>query len=70
MIEKTQQISEFETWLYAFLIMAVFSTTVLVAHLFGFPLLNFTFEICVFYVPTALLLIIVLHRKKSRYLNQ
>lgn len=65
MIEKAQQTSESKTWLYAFLIMTIFSIIVLATHLLGFPLFNFAFEICVFYIPTAILLIIVLYRKKS-----
>ena len=52
--------SEFRSWLYAFLFMLALSVTVLVIRLFFGPILNTAFEICIFYIPTAILFVIVL----------
>jgi len=53
--------SEFRSWLYAFLFMLALSATVFVARSFLRPLLNTAFEVCVFYIPTAILFVIALH---------
>lgn len=61
--------SEFKSWLYAFLFMLALSATVLAIRLFSEPVFNTAFEICIFYIPTAILLVIVLRvrAKQSKY---
>ena len=59
--EKTaRDDSEFKSWLYAFLFMFALSIMVLGIRLFFEPVFNTAFEICIFYIPTAILFAIVL----------
>jgi hypothetical protein len=53
-------VSEFRSWLYAFLFMLALSVTVLVTRFFFGPVLNTAFEVCIFYIPTVILFVIVL----------
>ena len=52
--------SESRSWLYAFLFMLALSAMVFVARFFLGPLLSTAFEVCVFYIPTVILFVIVL----------
>jgi len=57
---------EFKTWLYAFLIMLALAITVSTSRFLRGPIFNMAFEICVFYIPTAILLIILIRLKTRR----
>jgi len=52
--------SEFESWLYAFLFMLTLSVMALAIRFFFEPVFNTAFEICIFYIPTGILFVIVL----------
>jgi len=56
--------SEFKTWLYASLFTVVLSVAVFAIQRFAGPIFNLAFEICIFYIPTAILLIIILLHQK------
>ena len=51
---------EKDSWLIATLIMAVVSSTAFIVQRAIIPLFTYAFEVCVFYVPTIVLLIIYL----------
>ena len=61
--------SGFKSWLYAFLFMLALSATVLAIRFFLEPVFNPAFEICIFYIPTGILFVIVLRvrAKQSDY---
>ncbi len=52
--------SGFKSWLYAFLFMLALSAMVLAIRFFFEPVFNPAFEICIFYIPTGILFVIVL----------
>jgi hypothetical protein len=63
---KTQNNSESETWLHAFLLMAALSFILLAAHFFSGSVFNTSFEVFAFYVPTALLFIMLLFVRRNQ----
>lgn len=58
--------SGFRNWLYAFLFMLALSAMVLAIRFFFEPVFNPAFEVCIFYIPTAILLVIVLRVRAKR----
>jgi len=58
--------SEFKSWLYAFLFMLALSAMALAVRLLFEPVFNPAFEICIFYIPTAILLVAVLYERRNR----
>jgi len=57
---------ERDSWLLALFVMAVVSSAAFLVQRFVLPLFNAAFEICVFYVPTTVLLAIYLWRTLGR----
>lgn len=57
---------ERDGWVLALFVMAVVSSAAFLVQRFVLPLFNAAFEICVFYVPTLVLLVIYLRRTLGR----
>jgi len=57
---------ESRTWLYALLIMGILSLIVFVAQHFIGRFLNIVFEVCIFYIPTIILVFIYLKIRVRR----
>jgi hypothetical protein len=57
---------ERDGWVLALFVMAVISSAAFLVQRFVLPLFNAAFEICVFYVPTIVLLVIYLRRTLGR----
>lgn len=53
-------------WLYAFLFMLALAIIVFAVRLFIGPVFNLAFEICIFYIPTLVLLVIVVHLRMEK----
>lgn len=58
--------SEFRSWLYAFLFTLALSAMALAIRFFFGPVFNPAFEICIFYIPTAILFVIVLRARAKQ----
>lgn len=54
-----------DAWRSAAIIMAVLSLTIFLVQRFVVEVLNLVFEICVFYIPTAILFIVYLRLRRS-----
>ena len=62
-----QETEKFRTWFYSFLVMIALAAASIVGRVLGFTVLNLAFEICIFYLPVIILLIILLvMRNKER----
>ena len=53
-------------WLYAFLFMLALSVMTLSMRFSMGPIFNLAFEICIFYIPTAILFAIVVHSRTRK----
>lgn len=56
---------ERDSWVLAIFVMVVVSSAAFIIQRFVIHLFNHAFEICVFYVPTVVLLVIYLKRKSE-----
>jgi len=56
---------EKDSWLLATLIMAIISSTAFIVQRAIIPLFTYAFEVCVFYIPTIVLSIIYLKKRRE-----